>query len=116
MAHLPCSKKEGFSAEETDLLTHEVKVHNPFQAHWPLLLLDPPMASPISVLLACKPEEEEAHQFKILFINLLQISFCLSFEMVYFFNYSFVFFKIVLLSHGVTGQIRGVLIAESMET
>ena len=68
---------------------HEVKARNPLRAHWPLLLLDPPVASPFMVLLVCEPEEEEVHQFKILFTDLLQISFRLFFEKVYFLNYSF---------------------------
>ena len=45
MAHLLSSKKECLSAEETDLLVHEVKAHNLLQAHWPLMLLDPPVAT-----------------------------------------------------------------------
>ena len=55
MVHLPSSKKERFSAEETDLLVGKVKAHDPVA-----------------------PD----HQFKILFIHLLQMYFHWFFEKV----------------------------------
>ncbi len=79
----------------------------PEQAHWPLLLLAPPMACGVVVPLGCAPEEEDEDKFSVGFIANM---FPFVFNKALFSNFNFSFFKTVVFSHSITGKISMVLI------